>query len=207
MTQAKTKNKTKAIAYEDYVRDYPEDGGLYELVDGEIVELRPTRRHEEVAGFIYGEFFIEIRRLKLPYIVPSSSSVKPLDPGQGKLPDVIVVEKAKWRSDWNGTSSVTGLKPAQLVVEVVSTNAGDDYEIKRNQYEALGIPEYWIVDYLAKSKYLPNKIPTVSVLVLVDGQYRETRFTGRERIISPTFPELALTVEEVIWAGEEPGRF
>ena len=104
--------------------------------------------------------------------------MKPLEPGQGKLPDVIVVEKAKWRSDWRGTSSVTGLKPAQLVVEVVSTNAADDYEIKRQQYEALGIPEYWIVDYLAKSKYVADKTPGVSVLVLTGGRYQEKRFTG-----------------------------
>ena len=202
---AMTPTKIKAIAYEDYVRDYPEDGGIYELVDGEIVELRPTRRHQSVAGFIYFELGLEVRRLRLPYELPHSSSVKPLEPGQGKLPDVIVVDKAKWRDDWTGSSSVTGLKPAQLVVEVVSTNAADDYEIKRKQYEALRIPEYWIVDYLAKSKYLSNKIPTVSVLVLVNGEYRETRFTGRELVVSPRFPELFLTVEQIIWAGEEPG--
>ena len=62
-----------------------------------------------------------------------------------------------------------------------------------------------IVDYLAKSKYVADKTPGVAVLVLTGGRYRETRFTGNSRIVSPTFPELQLTVEEVIWAGEQPG--
>ncbi|NER35586.1 MAG: Uma2 family endonuclease [Oscillatoria sp. SIO1A7] len=202
---AMTQTQIKSLTYEDYIEDYPEDGGLYELIDGRIVELRPSRRHQSVAAFIHVELTLEIRRLKLPYELPYPSSVKPLEPGQGKLPDVIVVEKAKWRQDWKGSSSVSGPGPAQLVVEVVSTNAADDYEIKRNQYEALGIPEYWIVDYLAKSKYVADKTPGVSVLVWAQGRYQKTRFTGKSRIVSPTFPELDLTVEEVIWAGEEPG--
>jgi Uma2 family endonuclease len=37
--------------------------------------------------------------------------------------------------------------PPSLGVEVVSTNWRDDYRIKLNEYETLGIPEDWIVDY------------------------------------------------------------
>lgn len=36
-----------------------------------------------------------------------------------------------------------------LVVEVVSTNWHDPYARKLEDYEALGILEYWIVDYQA----------------------------------------------------------
>ena len=35
MTQA----QIKSLTYEDYIEDYPEDGGLYELIDGRIVEF------------------------------------------------------------------------------------------------------------------------------------------------------------------------
>ena len=39
--------------------------------------------------------------------------------------------------------------PIQLAVEVTSTNWEDDYLDKLEEYQRLGIAEYWIVDYLA----------------------------------------------------------
>ena len=65
-------------------------------------------------------------------------------------------------------------------------------------YSAL--TEYWIVDdrMIASKQYLgePKQL-TVFVYRLVDGEYRESRFRGQERIESATFPELALTVGEI----------
>lgn len=40
----------------------------------------------------------------------------------------------------------------------------------------------------------------MTVLLLVEGLYEETEFRGSERIISQTFPELALTFEQVLSA-------
>ncbi len=71
-------------------------------------------------------------------------------------------------------------------------------------YETFGVPEYWIIDYLALGgrRYIGNpKQPTISVDYLVDGEYQVNLFRGSdacgnpfgERIISPTFPELNLT--------------
>ncbi len=86
-------------------------------------------------------------------------------------------------------------------MEVVSTNWEDDYVDKLDEYQRLGIPEYWIVDYLAiaSRSYLGNpKLSTVFVYQLVEGEYQVQKFTSDERIVSPTFPELELTVEMVV---------
>ena len=51
-----------------------------------------------------------------------------------------------------------------LVVEVVSTNWRTDYAHKLADYESLGIPEYWIVDYLGLGgkRYIGDpKQPTI----------------------------------------------
>ncbi|HAZ44279.1 MAG TPA: hypothetical protein DCZ55_07285, partial [Cyanobacteria bacterium UBA11371] len=40
--------------------------------------------------------------------------------------------------------------------------------------------------------------PTVFVYQLIDGQYQVQAFKGSDRIISPTFPELQITVEQVV---------
>jgi Uma2 family endonuclease len=87
-------------------------------------------------------------------------------------------------------------------VEVVSTNWEDDYIDKLGEYQRLGIPEYWIVDYLAigSRDYLGNpKLPTFFVYQLnADGVYEVTAYRGSERIVSLTFPELELTVEQIL---------
>ncbi|NES20493.1 MAG: hypothetical protein F6K41_16565 [Symploca sp. SIO3E6] len=62
---------------------------------------------------------------------------------------------------------------------------------KRQQYEQRGIREYWIVDPQAR---------VVMLMVLVNGSYQATEFTGNQQIISRTFPELKLTAEQVLEA-------
>ena len=75
---------------------------------------------------------------------------------------------------------------------------------KLDEYQRLGITEYWIVDYLAIASraYLGNpKVPTVFVFYLdKNTKYRQTQFRGAEQITSPTFPELSLTAEQVLTA-------
>ncbi|HAG83121.1 MAG TPA: hypothetical protein DCL61_18645, partial [Cyanobacteria bacterium UBA12227] len=84
------------------------------------------------------------------------------------------------------------------------TNWEDDYIDKLDEYQRLGISEYWIVDYLAlgSRNYLGNpKVPTVLVYLLDDeGIYQLTAYRGGDRIISRTFPELMLTVDQVLAA-------
>jgi Uma2 family endonuclease len=88
------------------------------------------------------------------------------------------------------------------VAEVVSTNWEDDYVDKLDEYRRLGILEYWIVDYLALGSraYLGNpKQPSVLVYRLNDQQqYEMQRFQGDDRIFSPTFPALNLTMNDIL---------
>jgi Uma2 family endonuclease len=92
-----------------------------------------------------------------------------------------------------------------LVIEVVSTNWSDDYALKLEDYEAMGIPEYWIVDYLGLGgrRYIGNpKRPTLSVHQLINGVYQVKQFREGERIESPTFPDLNLTAQQIFSAGQ-----
>jgi Uma2 family endonuclease len=90
-----------------------------------------------------------------------------------------------------------------LVIEVISTNWREDYFTKLGQYEAIGIPEYWIVDYAALGgrKFIGNpKQPTISIYSLVEGEYQVKQFQNGERIESLTFPDLNLTAEQIFQA-------
>jgi Uma2 family endonuclease len=60
-----------------------------------------------------------------------------------------------------------------LIVEVTSTNGEDDYACKLEQYETMGMQEYWIIDYLGSGgrRFIGNpKQPSFSVYQLIDGE-------------------------------------
>jgi Uma2 family endonuclease len=44
---------------------------------------------------------------------------------------------------------------------------------------------------------LGYKQPTFSIYHLVDKEYQVRQFSGSDRLVSPTFPELILTAKEV----------
>ncbi|MFM7369849.1 MAG: Uma2 family endonuclease, partial [Sphaerospermopsis kisseleviana] len=86
-------------------------------------------------------------------------------------------------------------------IEIVSSNWQTDYSTKTNEYELMGIPEYWIVDYAAFGgrRFIGNpKQPTISVHTLIDGEYLVNQFRGDNLIVSPLFPELKLTIADIL---------
>jgi Uma2 family endonuclease len=91
--------------------------------------------------------------------------------------------------------------PLTFVSRTTLSNWQDDYEVKLGSYEALGIPEYWIIDYagLGGVRHLGKpKQPTLTVCTLVNGEYELQQFRGADRIISPTLPTLDLTAAQVL---------
>ncbi|MEG4534181.1 Uma2 family endonuclease [Microcoleus sp. D2_18a_D3] len=201
MVQTKTK-----LTFAEFLEKYPDGSGIYELVNGEIVKVEATRAHKNVARFLVKSFDRESERLGLDYIVDKDIVLRTITASgqeQGRNPDVGVVKASVWNSNVRGYGALT--EPIQLAVEVASTNWEDDYVDKLDEYQRLGICEYWIVDYLAIASraYLGNpKIPTVFVYSLENGSYLVQSFTGNERIISKTFPELEITVEQLVLSSQ-----
>ena len=90
-------------------------------------------------------------------------------------------------------------------VEVVSTNWRDDYLVKLGDYEALGIQEYWVIDYLGIGgrRYIGSpKQPTLTVCTLVEGEYELQQFRGNNAIVSKIFPDFPLTADQIFDLGK-----
>ena len=200
MTQA----ITPPLSFLDFLETNPDDGNRYELINGERVQLMATRAHDDVADFIYDAFRDQVRQTPLNYKISRFASVKTRrDDGlvQGRTPDVSVIDKAVWTSAPKAYAALE--EPIQLAVEVSSTNWRDDYLYKLAEYEALGILENWIVDYLAVGamRYIGSpKTPTESVYTLEQGEYQLRQFRGSNCIVSMTFPDLTLTAETLFQA-------
>ncbi|MEH2125559.1 Uma2 family endonuclease [Nostoc sp.] len=196
----------KLVTFEDFAAWRPE-GGRYELHDGVIVEMaQPVGDHEDVVGFLALNISIEIGRQKLPYFIPKTVLVKPFEGESAYSPDILIINRPNLVNEpfWKKESTVSQAASIPLVIEVVSTNWRDDYYKKLADYEAIGIPEYWIIDYAAigARKFIGNpKLPTISIYELIDGEYQVTQFRGDTHIVSHTFPELNLTAEQIFQAG------
>ena len=198
---------SQKVSFDQFIEQYPENSEhRYELHEGVIVEMpKPRGKHSEIAGFLNGLLFVEIARLKLPYFLPRESIVKSVDGESGYEPDVIVLDRAAIAHEprWERESVITLGASVRLVVEVVSTNWQDDYLTKLRDYEALGIGEYWVVDYLGLGGRLHIGYPkqaTFSVYKLIEGEYEVQQFHVGEQILSPTLTDLNLSVADVFAA-------
>jgi Uma2 family endonuclease len=189
--------------FEQFITQLPDEEGRYEWVNGQIMRILPTRKHETLAELITDIFKDEVKHSELNYWVSGRIMIKTetnAGKEQGRYPDVTVVDKALWNANPTAYSALSN--PPQLVVEVVSTNWEDDYVDKLEEYQRLGIPEYWIVDYLAVASrsYLGNpKEPTIFICILTEnGTYQINKYKGSDRLISPTFAQLVITVEQIL---------
>ncbi len=198
------------VSFDEFIAGLPESSEFrYELHQGKIIEMpKPRGKHSKVAGFTNGELFLEIRRLGLPYFIPRECIVRSRDGESGYEPDVIVLDEPALIDEpqWESSSVLTLGKSIKLIVEVVSTNWRIDYAKKLADYEDLGIPEYWIIDYAALGgrRFIGNpKQPTVTICTLIDAEYELQPFRGREPIISAIFPALGLTAAQILQAEAE----
>ncbi|MBK8247400.1 MAG: Uma2 family endonuclease [Gemmatimonadetes bacterium] len=132
----------------DLVRQLPEDGNRYEVIDGELlVSPSPRGRHQR-SVFLLGrilEAFARDHRLGVVMLSPSDVEYSPRRMVQ---PDVYVVPRemgGKVAYDWDRVPQL------MLVVEVLSpSTARYDRVTKRRMYLAQGVPQYWVVDPQAR---------------------------------------------------------
>lgn len=195
-----------SLTFEEFVTQFGDDC-QYELIDGELIAMEPTGPHEQVAGFVNLQLNLAIAQLNQPYFIPMRCLIKPLGPTSAFKPDMIVLDRPALAAEplWRREPIVTLGASVKLVVEVVSTNWQNDYARKLDDYQALGISEYWIVDYLGLGGTFfigSPKQPTITVCTLQGDRYEMQKFRGEDSLISLIFPELRLTAQQVFKSAE-----
>jgi Uma2 family endonuclease len=189
------------ITLEQYLTYDDGTGNRYELVQGELVAMTPpTWLHLAIAKYLERVFDREIQRLELPWEAFREPGQQ-TDMSSARLPDVAIVP-----TDAIGVLEQSAILTiaAILVVEIVSdSTAVQDYRNKVLEYQTKGIREYWVVDPdpFGAAQYIGSpKLPTLSIYSLVDNQYQVQRFQGASIVLSPTFPELQLTAQQILSA-------
>jgi Uma2 family endonuclease len=194
------------LTFDQFLIRYGGDN-RYELIDGEVFDLEPTGPHEEVATFIDRKVNVQIDLLGLPWFVLQRGLLRPSNTDMIAFrPDIAVIDRSELVHEpiWPEQSILTRGSSIKFVAEVVSNNWQNDYSRKMEDYATLGIPEYWIADYAALGgvKHIGRpKQPTLSICLLVDGEYEVQMLRGDDPIGSPTFPGLVLTAAQVLGTG------
>lgn len=184
-------------SFEEYLAYEEEGDQLYELFNGELIPV-PTESgiNFEIATFLLLKFveIVGYRRVRghgLELEVPGEP--------KNRFPDLTIIQDAHIAQLAKRNTIRLSMAPPLLVVEVVSPGELQrerDYIAKRQQYQACGIPEYWIVD---------PQTQTVLVLTLTAGHYQEVgNFCESMTIQSPIFPQLTLGVADLFQGIETP---
>jgi len=201
---------TKPMTFEEFLGWDDGSGRDFELIDGfPMPVLDPNAKHEDVADDLCEMLSNYCKELNLPYMPKRQKQVRVKDNSatgreESRRADIVMFDRDEWQRMRQSSISAAAYVPPPLVIEVVSTNWQADYDDKLLEYEALGIPEYWVVDYagLGGVRYIGKpKQPTFTVYQLVDGEYQLHQFRGDDLIQSPTFKSLNLTANQVFAAG------
>ena len=195
----------KSLTVDEFIAQYGVQD-QYELIDGELIDVEPTGLHEQVIGFLARKLNVEIDRLNLPYFIPHRCLIR-VSNDIAFHPDVIVLDQTQLVQEplWQSQPVVTSGAAIKLIAEVVSTNWQNDYARKVEDYALLGVPEYWITDYLGLGgrEYIGKpKQPTVTICQLDDDFYQKTQFRQGNILTSEVFPELQLPASAIFAAGQ-----
>jgi Uma2 family endonuclease len=199
------------MTFEEFLAWDDGTGRAFELRDGFPMPIvDPNAKHEDVADELYEQLAGHCKTLQLPYVPKRQKQVmtgkNPLSGrDESRRTDILVFDKNEWERLRQSAGSAAAYIPPPLAIEIVSTNWRDDYEYKLNEYEALGIMEYWVVDYAALGgiRYIGKpKQPTITVYQLTEGEYQAEQFRGDDRVESMIFPSLNLTANQIFAAGQ-----
>jgi Uma2 family endonuclease len=187
---------TQKLTFVEYLTYDDGTDTRYELVDGELIPMSlGTGRHGAISEFLHEQFREQIQQKELPWTCKQMTvgirSPRGRSWDTSRIPDVTVLSLTQWEAMADREAVINFNEPPPvLVVEVVSPSTKtDDYRSKRSEYGLLEIVEYWIVDPIDQK---------VTLCILDHALYDTTEFQGEDRIVSPTFPALNLTVAQVL---------
>lgn len=182
--------KQRFLSFEEYLSYDDGTENLYELFNGELIAVPPeSGENVEIASYLFALFLPIVGHRQ---VRGHGLELEVRGEPRNRYPDFTIIREEHIQQLKRRNTLRLEMAPPELVIEVVSpgeVQRNRDYIAKRNQYQDLGIPEYWIVD--------PARA-TVMVLRLTNGLYEETVFNGSDRIISPTFPQLILTAAQIL---------
>jgi Uma2 family endonuclease len=179
-------------SFEDYLAYTDDNNRLYELFNGELVQVPPESGFNiGIANFLFTLFLPIVGHLR---VRGHGLELEVNGEPRNRYPDLTII-KAEHIEQLRSRNAIRlQMASPDLVVEVVSL--GDlqrdrDYIAKRMQYQDRGIPIYWIID---------PQVREIMALTLTPAGYQEQVYRGNDKLpFQDTL--LNLTADEILSAG------
>jgi Uma2 family endonuclease len=189
--------KQRFQSFEDYLAYDDGTDNLYELFNGELIEVPPeSGLNVEIATFL----LIQLSRIVgYRQVRGHGLELEVRGEPRNRYPDLTILEEEHIEQLRQRNTLRIDMEPPMLVIEIVSpgeVQRNRDYIAKRLQYQDRGIPEYWIID---------PQVSTVLVLDLVNGAYQETAsLQGEDQMESGQLGPLGITAQGLFAAAGSP---
>ena len=177
-------------SFEEYLSYDDGTEKLYELFNGELIEMPPESGiNVQIATFLLIQF---VSLLGYKRVRGHGLELEVRGEPRNRYPDLTIIREEHIQQLANRNTIRLSMLPPLLVVEVVSPGElqrDRDFIAKRLQYQDCGIPEYWIIDPQTQS---------ILVLELINETYTEIGiFSGDDLVLSPQFNSLNLKVSQI----------
>lgn len=182
--------KPRFQSFEEYLSYDDGTNNLYELFNGELIEVPPeSGTNVQIANRLFLHFAL---LLGTDRVRGHGLELEVNGEPRNRYPDLTILREEHIEQLARRNTIRLTMSPPLLVIEVVSPGElqrNRDYIAKRVQYQDCGVAEYWLVD--------PNT-QTILVLELSGNNYTEVgSFSGQEPLVSPQFKELNLTAAQI----------
>ena len=177
-------------SFEEYLSYDDGTEKLYELFNGELIEMPPESGiNVQIATFLLIQF---VSLLGYKRVRGHGLELEVRGEPRNRYPDLTIIREEHIQQLANRNTIRLSMLPPLLVVEVVSPGElqrDRDFIAKRLQYQDCGIPEYWIIDPQTQS---------ILVLELINETYTEMGiFSGDDLVLSSQFNSLNLKVSQI----------
>ncbi|WP_225730155.1 MULTISPECIES: Uma2 family endonuclease [unclassified Nocardia] len=159
----------------------PDEGKSFELVDGWLIELSPSTRHDYLAERLRRTIENAAEAAGARFYVQAPMDIS--TPAGARKPDVGVLPAARARDARELGLSLYPGGELVLAIEVVSRGSGSEREDRRRkatEYAQTGIDHYWIVDF--------DPHPRVQILRLDGNRYAEPIVLNAEDVLEVSEP-------------------
>lgn len=147
-----------------------DDDALYEVIDGQIVELPPMGTNQEItASILHGRITSHADTTKIGRAVMETLFDFTQQVGRKRRPDVAFVANERWpRTKRVGDEDGWQVVP-NLAVEVISpSNSWDDVSDKIREYFQVGVERVWVVTTSQKQVHIYGSPTEVKILSHTD---------------------------------------
>lgn len=187
--------KQRFLSFEEYLSHDDGTENLYELFNGELIEVPPASGlNVQIANRLFLVFALLIGTDR---VRGNGLELEVRGEPRNRYPDLTIIHAEHIEQLKRRNTLQLAMVPPLLVIEVVSPGElqrDRDYTAKRMQYQDRGIPEYWVVD--------PQR-QTILLLALQNEQYQEVEtLSGDAPLYSPQLGALNLSTAQVFAAGQ-----